>query len=261
MYSFPKTRSSKRLLIQKYGHFTVYDIETEPFSEEFRNATGWQQRRKHAPNPRVMVVYSSKSDEYHTFWPEQMDSGVELLLSSDTIVSFNGQNFDESVLIKYGSMKKAFSGQGKRSFDLLNRLEKKHGFRAGLDGLAKLNLREGKHTSGREMDENDGEKLVEACRSDVRQTGALFEIWAHNPSNIRYPYRRQRKYLIPNWIDEMDTVGQNIVTGCFECGSDYGEVLEEEMDSMSDGSYADFMAGNWGFWRCWDCGEVSYRDA
>ena len=254
-------RANKRYLKEKFGHYTVYDIETEQMSETRLKAKSWQEKRKHSPKPRVMVVYSSKSDEYHSFYPEQMATGVRLLLNSDTIVSYNGRDFDENVLIRHGFMDKSFEGLGKRSFDLLKRLTKKHGYRAKLNGLARLNLGEKKHTSGRKMSEIDGEKLVEACKSDVRQTRILFEMWAHNPNNIRYPNKRQRRYIYAGLLDERDGIGQNITTECFECGSEFGEVMEEDMEENSEGQFADYLAGNWGMWGCWDCGEVSFRDS
>ena len=242
------------------SHYTVYDIETEPFQKEFRAAETRKDKIKFAPNPRVMVVYSSESKEFHSFGIDDMISGVELILSSEIVVSYNGESFDESVLIRSGYLNKSFSEMGLKSVDLVVELCKLHGFMAKLDALARLNLDEKKHTDGRKMEEISGEELIEACKSDVSQTKRLYEMWLTDPKSISYPKKRQRKWIYTG-NDDTPLEFSHLTQGCFECGSPRGEFYEEDISEMSEGQMAEYMAGTWGFWNCFDCGESSLREA
>ena len=177
-------------------HFTVYDIETEPFSEHFRNAESRNERLKHAPKPRVMVVYSSLTDEYYPYTIDNIGKAVERLLESDLVVSFNGANFDELVLIKNRFIDQTITESGTNTLDLLEKLNEKHGYRASLDALVKLNFNEKKHTSGRKMSNLEEDKLMQACKSDVSQTKRLYELYIENVDSIKYPSSYQNRYLL-----------------------------------------------------------------
>ena len=48
--------------------------------------------------------------------------------------------------------------------------------------------------------------------------------------------------------------------GCLECGSTNGEFFEEDMTEMSEGQMAEYMAGTWGEWTCFDCGKSAFRE-
>jgi hypothetical protein len=242
------------------SHYTVYDIETEPFSTEFNAAKTTENKIKFAPKPRVMVVYSSESKDFHSFENDDLISGVELILSSDIVVSYNGESFDESVLIRNGSLNKSFSEIGLKSVDLMVELCKLHGFRAKLDALARLNLDEKKHTSGRKMAEISGEELIKACKSDVSQTKRLYEKWLKDPKSISYPKQRQRNWVYADYADH-SLEFSHLTQGCFECGSPHGEFFEEDISDMTDGQMAEYMAGTWGEWTCFDCGVSSFREA
>jgi len=238
-------------------HYTVYDIETEPFSEKFKDAKDVKSRLKNAPKPRVMVVYSSESDKYHPFTFDQLSAGVEMLLSSDVIVSYNGETFDELVLIKSGHLSEPIGSGTPKSLDLLKELNKFHGYRAKLGALAKLNFGEKKHTLGRKMSEIVGEELIEACKSDVSQTKRLYEMYLQGIDSIKYPTSRQRNYLMQ---EAGPAPFDHLATGCFECGSPWGFFVQEDTEDMTDGQLAEYMAGTWGFWQCMECLTPSFRE-
>ena len=237
-------------------HFTVYDIETEPFSDEFRKAKDSKTRLKLAPRARLMVVYSSQTNDYHTFAKGDLSQGVDLILSSDAVVSFNGENFDELVLMKEGCLDKHFSNKKLVSIDLCLELEKLHGYRANLDGLSRLNLNEKKHTGGREMTNLNFDELKTACKSDVSQTLRLYEMFKNNKKSIKYPSRSQRNYL--DNTESLLGPFTNLRTGCLECGSQFGGFMDEDLEQMTEGQMADYISGMWGNWHCYECGYVTF---
>jgi len=127
------------------GHYVVYDIETELIDiKNFNNQNSFESRANHAPNIRAMVIYSSLTNEYSSYTLEDIRNGITLLLNAKTIVSYNGEHFDEPVLAKAGLIDKPFSEYSIQTIDLLHELEKIHGFKASLDALVKLNLGEKK---------------------------------------------------------------------------------------------------------------------
>jgi hypothetical protein len=53
----------------------------------------------------------------------------------------------------------------------------------------------------------------------------------------------------------------HLTKGCLECGSPNGEFFEEEINEMSEGQMAEYMAGTYGEWTCFDCGVSAFREA
>ena len=55
-----------------------FDIETELFSEQFRNARDLETRLRHAPRMRVACAFDETT--WHFFLPSEFDKLVSLLL-------------------------------------------------------------------------------------------------------------------------------------------------------------------------------------
>ena len=241
------------------GHYVVYDIETELIDiKNFNNQNSFESRANHAPKIRAMVIYSSLTNEYSSYTLEDIRNGITLLLNAKTIVSYNGEHFDEPVLAKAGLIDKPFSEYSIQTIDLLHELEKIHGFKASLDALVKLNLGEKKHTKGRKLTEIVGDELIEACKSDVRQTKRLYELYLKDISSIKYPNKRQRRYRYD--YDDVSGPFDHLSRGCKECGSSYGDFVEEDIEEMTEGQMAEYMAGTWGEWYCFDCFHLTYKE-
>lgn len=153
----------------------VFDIETKPFSEAFRNADNDRERRKLAPKMRVACAYDEYNDRYTYYTEENASKLIALLENSDEVISFNGLGFDVLVLQKYYGLKGKVPIKGLH-IDLYQEF-KVHGWGISLDKAARLNLNEKKHTAGREMEKLDLKELKVACRSDVEQTYKLYKLY------------------------------------------------------------------------------------
>jgi len=140
-----------------------FDIETELFSEQFRNARDVETRLRHAPRMRVACAFDETT--WHFFLPSEFDRLVKLLLAADEVISFNGLQFDELILRKHCELKGRFPSKGLH-VDLCHEISLTH-HSVNLHRLSLLNLNEGKHTGGRSMASLDIEALKLACRSDV----------------------------------------------------------------------------------------------
>jgi len=65
----------------------VFDIETKPFSELFRDAETDGDRRLHAPRLRVACVYDEAVDAYRYYTVRRARKMVEDLLSADGVIT------------------------------------------------------------------------------------------------------------------------------------------------------------------------------
>lgn len=228
-----------------------FDIETEPFSEEFRNAGSSDERKRFAPKMRVACVYSESSNAYSFFTPDRANQLIEVLQNADEVITFNGKNFDILVLRKHHGLKGKVPLRGKH-IDLYEIMTAEAGFRVSLDQASRLNLNEPKHTSGRDMSSLNLMALQNACQSDVSQT---YRLWiAHDNGTLRVPERKQRHF------DKQDILGgpgHHMPSLCPIC-HDVGclEFVESDTDEMTDGQFAEYMAGTQGFAVCSTCNSV-----
>lgn len=177
----------------------VFDIETQLFSKSFLDA----QRNgvdmfDYMPAPRVCVCYDALSDDYEIYLPDDFHLLYNKLLGRN-ILSFNGKNFDINVILKHlGKNKSDTLANKENHYDLLELVHIKQGKRYKLDDLVRVNLGERKHTDGRKMEEMHIEKLIEACRSDVRQTYRLMKRFLSEGLK----YKRYREYNSYEDIDD-----------------------------------------------------------
>lgn len=226
----------------------VFDVETEQFSAEFREATSDRVKTRLAPRMRVCCTYEEPSGRYRYFGPRQSSALVRLLQSADEIVSFNGKHFDVLVLRRHCGLKGRLPIKG-RHIDLCEIMTGLAGFRIKLDLAVSLNLDERKHTDGRKMDALNPEDLELACRSDVCQTYRLYQRYLNG--TLLIPERRS------GW--QSRDRERSYSSAPVECPSCHArnclEETEWETDNMTEGQLAEYLAGNYGTAECRLCGE------
>jgi DEAD/DEAH box helicase domain-containing protein len=123
----------------------------------------------------VAVLYDSLEKTFHTFREGQIVDLLAHLEKADLIVGFNIQRFDYEVL-------RAYTGKDLKrlaTFDILEDVYQRLGFRLGLDHLAFETLNRNKSADGLQALEwfkkGEMEKLTDYCRRDVEITRDLFE--------------------------------------------------------------------------------------
>lgn len=225
----------------------VFDIETEPFSEQFRKATSTDERIALAPRMRVGCVYFEARRRYQFFDPRKADGLINVLLGAGEIISFNGKNFDLLVLRRHYGLGSRVPRKGKH-VDLCEVLSKQVGFNVGLDRLARMNIGEGKHTDGRKMANLNEAELRKACQSDVRQTYRLWKLYERK--ELQLPKRYEP---VESRIDNLGGPGTLMPRTCPNCGSKNVEFVEWDTEQMSDGQAADYGTGFYGEIYCTKC--------
>jgi DNA polymerase elongation subunit (family B) len=233
----------------------AFDIETEPFSEEFLHATSETEKTKYAPKMRLACLYDEKSDSYNFFMPENSDQLISILKECDEIISFNGKNFDILVLQQHYGLDITPPINGSH-IDMHEIMSKLAGFRVSLDKAAQLNLGEKKHTNGRSMAELDINQLKVACQSDVTQTYKLWQLY--NQGNLKNPRKKPRdimKIISPSSCGDIGP-GHHMPNECPTCGDVASlEFVCWDTDDMSEGQLSDYSAGLYGSCICTSCGE------
>ena len=148
----------------------VLDLETQRSAEE---VGGWG--NTHLMRVSVAVLYDAPEDKFHTYFEKDIDSLIARLKTYDLVVGFNIKRFDYKVLEAYtrpGDL------DGVSTFDILEFVHKKLGFRLSLNSLAQRTLGTEKSADGLQALEwfKNGEidKLVKYCGKDVAITRDLF---------------------------------------------------------------------------------------
>ena len=236
----------------------VFDIETQPFSELFRDAKTDGDRRLHAPKLRVACVYDEAANAYQYYTVRNAQKLVEDLLSADEVISFNGKQFDLLVLQRHYGLRpdQVVPSRGKH-VDIHEVMTAEAGFRVSLHKAVQANFGERKHTTGRAMTELSLEQLKEACRSDVSQTYRLWQ--AHVRKKLCMPSRGTGRFVAGFEDDAGVGPGAHMPAMCPEC-RDVGCLVFEEADTddMTEGQFADYAAGVWGFAVCETCGNAIF---
>jgi len=151
------------------------DLETQKSAQD---VGGWQ--NTHLMRVSVVVVFDSIDKTFLIFKEDRIDTLFDLLKRADLIIGFNIKKFDYTVLNAYtnGSLKTL------PTFDILEDIHKRLGFRLSLDHLASETLGQRKTAHGLQAVEwfrnGEMEKLVDYCRSDVAITRDLFQFGLEN---------------------------------------------------------------------------------
>ncbi len=178
------------LIETKKGPRVIYlDLETQKTAKD---VGGWN--KAHLMRVSVAVLYDSIDEQFHVFQEEGLAALFELLQKADLIVGFNIKGFDYKVLSAYTPMN--FSDL--RTFDILEDVYRKLGFRLGLDHLAKETLKRGKTAEGLQavewFREGEMEKLTAYCREDVAVTRDLF-LFGVEKGHVIYREKREKRRL------------------------------------------------------------------
>lgn len=162
-------------VIRKTPRIAFFDLETQRLAQE---VGGWD--NKHLMRLSVGVVYDADEMDYLVFTEDQVSDLIEKLEEYDLVVGFNIKNFDYAVLQPYS----VSSLQKIPTFDILEYIYKKFGFRVSLDTLAKYTLEDSKIADGIMAVEwfRKGEmgKVIEYCKKDVEITKKIFEFGQEN---------------------------------------------------------------------------------
>ncbi|MBW1783478.1 MAG: DEAD/DEAH box helicase [Deltaproteobacteria bacterium] len=171
------------------------DIETQKTAQE---VGGWQ--NSHLMRVSVAVLFDSIEMDFLTFEEKSIDDLLTYLKKGDLIVGFNIKRFDYRVLGAYSEQKLSTLP----TFDILEDIHQRLGFRLGLDHLATETLKKGKTADGLKAVEwfrqGEMEKLTAYCRHDVAVTRDLFQYGLENGHLI---YRKKgdntRLRLLVDW--------------------------------------------------------------
>jgi DEAD/DEAH box helicase domain-containing protein len=169
------------------------DLETRMLAEE---VGGW--RNTHLMRVSVAVTYDTREEAFLCFTEDRVDDLLEHLFRADLVVGFNVRRFDYGVLKAYS----ALDLNKLNTFDILEDVHRKLGYRLGLDHLARETLKRGKTADGLQavkwFRQGDMDRLTAYCRDDVAATRDLFNFGlehGHLVYRLRKEDRRVRLRL------------------------------------------------------------------
>lgn len=169
----------------------VFDLETQKTAED---VGGWH--NKHLMRLSLAVVYDLREGSYHTFIEDQVQDLIHTLKEADLVVGFNVRSFDYKVLSAYTPecLEKI------PTFDILEEIRSRLGFRLGLDHIAYHTLGERKTADGLQavawFREGRFDELEAYCRKDVEITTKLFEFGC-TQGYLVYETKEGRRVRLP----------------------------------------------------------------
>jgi DEAD/DEAH box helicase domain-containing protein len=183
-------------------HLVFFDLETQRSAEE---VGGWH--NAHLMRLALAVAWDSRSGGFRSFHEEDVGDLLELLATADLVVGFNVRRFDYRVLQGYTDRDLG----ALCTFDLLDAIHARLGFRLSLGHLGEETLGESKSGDGlqslRWWREGRVAEVEEYCRRDVALLRGLFEhALAHGHllfrtrggERVRLPMRIQVSELLEN---------------------------------------------------------------
>jgi DEAD/DEAH box helicase domain-containing protein len=179
--------------ISRPGKLTygVFDLETQHSAKE---VGGWH--NAHRMRVSCGVVYDSMEDTFVVYSQDQVGRLIEHLKQFDTVVGFNSKRFDYKVLSGYSD----YDFSTLPSYDLLEQVHRRLGFRLSLDHLAKQTLNVNKSGSGLDAlkwwQSGELDKIIDYCRTDVRITRDLF-LFARENGYLIYRRKSGERLRIP----------------------------------------------------------------
>ncbi len=176
---------------KKIPRVLFFDLETQKTAED---VGGWS--NKHLMRLSVAVIYDAKNKEFRSFHERQVGQLIAMLKQGDLIVGFNIRSFDYRVLSAYT----AEALEQLPTFDILDDLKGRLGFRLSLEHLASNTLGERKSADGLQavdwFKQGRMEELVAYCRKDVEITRDLFEFGCREGYLI-YETKEGRRVRLP----------------------------------------------------------------
>ena len=160
---------------QSEQRIVYFDLETQRLAQD---VGGWH--NTHLMGVSVAVIYDSLEKRFLSFTEDRIDELLEHFEKANLVVGFNIKRFDYTVLSAYTSK----DLQELPTFDILEDIYKRLGFRLGLDHLAKETIGQGKTADGLQAVEwfrkGEMDKLIDYCRQDVATTRDLFQFGLKN---------------------------------------------------------------------------------
>ncbi len=172
-----------------------FDLETQKSAEE---VGGW--KNAHLMMISVAVLFDDLEQRFYVFSEEDIDRLVEHLTRADLVIGFNVKRFDYTVLSPYTCK----NLNEIPTFDILEDVHSRLGFRLSLEHLVRETLNKGKAGNALQALEwfkaGQIEKLTEYCTQDVRITRDLF-LHAVNNGCLIYKGKKEdeRLRLLVDW--------------------------------------------------------------
>ncbi len=193
------TGINKRHDLDKNYRIVVFDLETQKGADE---VGGW--KNAHLMRVSVAVAYDSLLDRFFVFMENELADLIKLFKMADLVVGFNIKRFDYKVLSAYTDINILTKLP---TFDILEDIHKRLGFRLSLNHLAVNTLNTEKAGNGlmalKWFREGDIEKLVRYCKQDVLVTKELF-YHGLKKGYLVYKRNNRRFRLLLDWnIEEM----------------------------------------------------------
>jgi len=150
------------------GDIIVYDIETK---DTFQDIGTRDPRRLHIS---LLGMYSYNENQYFSYTEDELPGFWRRLEQCDLLIGFNNKGFDDQVVSAY------FPEISKvPSFDILEKVQQRLGFRLKLDTIAAATLGTGKSGDGlkavRLFREGKIDELRAYCLDDVKITKEIYD--------------------------------------------------------------------------------------
>jgi DEAD/DEAH box helicase domain-containing protein len=178
------------------GDVIVYDLETK---ETFQDVGSRDPRKLHIS---LLGMYSYRDNTYLAFTENELPQFWRRLEQCDLVVGFNNKGFDDQVVAAY------FPEISKiPSFDMLEEIANRLGFRVKLDNLAQATLGEAKSGDGLKAIElyraGKIDELRDYCLDDVKITHKLYE-HGKQYGRLSYTDLQGKKEVLVNFDREVD---------------------------------------------------------
>lgn len=171
----------------------VLDVETQRLAQE---VGGW--RNRHKLGVSVAVTYNEATGLYHAYLEQELDALFQELEGAGAVVGYNLLDFDYAVLAPYAPA--GFHLWDLPTVDLLDHLERRLGFRVGLDAVAAATLGKSKSADGLEavrwFRQGLLDKVIAYCRQDVEVTYEVYR-FGREHGFVRFWDRYSRLREVP----------------------------------------------------------------
>jgi DEAD/DEAH box helicase domain-containing protein len=199
----PKDLEKERLIEASFEGFVpekrepavaYFDLETQRIAAE---VGGWG--NIHLMRLAVAVLYDQLSQRFEVFAEDRVQKLIERLQAFDLLVGFNIKRFDYRVLSAYTPT----DLNGLPTFDILQDIHSRLGFRLSLDHLGQNTLGKPKSADGLQavnwFREGRVDDVIRYCQDDVTITRELFEFGLKNGYLIYQTRQRQAVRLPVDW--------------------------------------------------------------
>jgi DEAD/DEAH box helicase domain-containing protein len=183
-----EAKKEEPALAHKEPRIIYFDLETRKLAQD---VGGWH--NTHLMRVSVAVLFDSLENRFFDFTEDGIDDLLTHLESAELVIGFNIKRFDYSVLGAYSSK----NLKELNTFDILEDIHQRLGFRLGLDHLARETLGQGKSADGLQAVEwfrqGEMDKLTDYCRQDVATTRDLFQYGLKNGHLIYKTKKEERR--------------------------------------------------------------------